>query len=285
MKTILMLTDFSDNATHAARSAATIVEKLHTDILLFNSYYDHPILPAYGGGPLVVEEFIFRKEDSTVQLSRLAIQLRNIIADHSKNEFSPQIHYQAGEGAVDSNVAVLLKEKEIALIVMGGSTNSSLEHLFFGSDTMGVINHSTCPVLIIPQKASLKKLNKVTLATAFELSDINAITYLVELSKNIGFELEIVHVTLSEENEEPIKENPILSHINTIKQANVTYHQVRGKDVVKRLNRLCKERGSDLLALVHYQYGFLANILKKSTTEEVLSLHHTPLMVIPADIN
>jgi nucleotide-binding universal stress UspA family protein len=282
MKTILMLTDFSDNATHAARSAATVVEKLHTDILLFNTYYDHPILPTYGGGPLVVEEFVFRKEDSTAQLSHLAIQLRHVIADQTKNGFRPKTDYQSGEGSLGGNVAVILKEKQIDMIVMGGSTNSGLEHLFFGSDTLDVIDHANCPVLVIPPKASLKKLNKVTLATAFELADINAITYLVSVAKNIGFELEIVHVSSSEE--DSIKERAIHNHILAIKQANVTYHQIRGKDVVKRLKRMCKENGSDILALVHYQHGFFAGIFRKSNTEQALSGNHLPIMIIPSKL-
>jgi nucleotide-binding universal stress UspA family protein len=282
MKTILMLTDFSENATHAARAAASIVEKLHTDILLFNTYYDHPILPAYGGGPMVVEEFVFRKEDSTAQLSHLAIQLRHVIADQTKNGFRSKTDYQSGEGSLGGNVEVILREKEIDMIVMGGSTNSGLEHLFFGSDTMDVIDHANCPVLVIPPKASLKKLNKVTLATAFELADINAITYLVGLAKNIGFELEIVHVSLSEKDEEPVKERAIHNHLLAIKQAHVTYQQIRGKDVIKRLKRMCNDNGSDILALVHYQHGFFADTFRKSNTEQALSGNHLPIMVIPS---
>ncbi|WP_040626839.1 universal stress protein [Mucilaginibacter paludis] len=167
------------------------------------------------------------------------------------------------------------------MIVMGGSTNSGLEHLFFGSDTMDVIDHANCPVLVIPPKASLKKLNKVTLATAFELADINAITYLVDLSEHIGFELEIVHISLSEKDEEPVKER-IHNHVRALKQANVTYQQIRGKDVIKRLKRMCKDNGSDILALVHYQHGFFADIFRTSNTEQALSGNHLPIMVIPS---
>jgi nucleotide-binding universal stress UspA family protein len=285
MKTILMLTDFSDNATHAARSAVAIGEKLQTDILLFNTYYDHPILPAYGGGPWMVDELLFRKEDSAAQLSHLAIQLRHIIADQTTGGFKSNMDYQSGEGSLGGNVEVIIREKEIEMIVMGGSTNSSLEHLFFGSDTMNVIDHANCPVLVVPLKASLKKLNKVTLATAFELADINAITYLADLAKNKGFELEIVHVSSSDEEVGSVKERAIHNHILAIKEANVTYKQIRGKDIVKRLERMCKDNRSDILALVHYQHGFFADILRKSNTEQALSGNHLPIMVIPSQLS
>jgi len=261
-----------------------LIERLHTDILLFNTYYDHPIMPSYSGGPWVVEEFVFRKDESTAQLSKLAIQLRHIIKDLSKNNFKPVINYQSGEGALGHNLSVILKEKDIEFIVMGGSSHSNLEHLFFGNDTMEVINRSSCPVLIIHPKAGLKKLKKVTLATAFELSDINAINYLIELSKKFDFQLEIAHVSLLEENEDPIKKKAMQSHIDLLKQPNLTYHQIKGKDVVRRLHSLCKENGSDMLALVHYQHGFFSNIFKKCVTEETLLNHHIPLMVIPGNM-
>lgn len=279
-----MLTDFSENATQAAKSATLLIEKLHTDILLFNSYYDHPIMPFYSGGPWVVEEFVLRKDESTAQLSKLAIQLRHIIADISKNGFKPKTDYQSGEGPLGLNVSTILKEKKIEFIIMGGSSHSNLEHLFFGNDTMDVIRHSSCPVIIIPPKAGLKKLKKVTLATAFELADINAINYLVELGKKFDFQLEIAHVLPIEGNEDPVKEKAMHSHINLLKQPNISYHQIRGKDLVNRLNRLCKENGSDMLALVHYQHGFFSNIFKKCTTEEALLSHHIPLIVIPGDV-
>ena len=282
MKTILMLTDFSENANHAVKSASILVEKLQAEVLLLNSYYDHPIFPAYGGGPTVIEQILLRKEDSTIQLTHLANQLKHAIIRQSKHEFNLVIEYQAREGAVYSNVEAILKEKEIALIVMGSSTNSSLEHLFFGCDTQEVISHSSRPVLVIPPKSVFNKLNKVTLATAFELADINAITYLADLGKSIGFELDVVHISLPEESEAPIDERAFLNHINALKESRITYRQLNGRDVVSRLKRFCKENGSDMLALVHYQHSFLSTLLKKSTTAETLSGHHIPLMVIPA---
>jgi hypothetical protein len=39
-----------------------------------------------------------------------------------------------------------------------------------------------------------------------------------------------------------------------------------------------------MLALVHYEHGFLSGIFKKSTTEKALGHQHIPLMIIPADI-
>jgi len=283
MKTILMLTDFSKNANHAAKTAAKALRNLNANILLFNSYYDHPILPTYAGGPWVVEEFVFRKDESAAQLDQLAIQLRHIIAELTKEGIKPKIDYQLGEGSLGQNTAAVIQEKNIGLVVIGSSTDSSLDHLIFGNDTMQIIDHSSCPVLIIPSKAEMAPIKKVTLATAFELVDINAINYLTGLQKQLNFHLEIVHV--SKEDDDQVKEKAILNYIDAIKADNITYHEIRGKEVINRLNRLCRDNGSDILALVHYKNVFLSGLFHKSTTVAALDNQHLPLMIIPSEMS
>jgi nucleotide-binding universal stress UspA family protein len=285
MKTILMLTDFSKNANHAAKTAAKVATQLNADILLYNTYYDHPILPTYAGGPWVVEEFIFRKDESTAKLSQLAIHLRHVMAGISQCGFKPKTDYQCGEGALGKNTAAIIQENKVGLVVIGSHTDSAMDHLIFGSDTMDVIDHSPYPVLIIPPKAEMNALKKVTLAIAFELTDINAISYLTGLGKQLNFHLEIVHVSLLNKNDDPVKENAINEHIHAIKQENISYPEIRGKDVVKRLNRLCKDNSSDLLALVHYQDDFLSGLFDRSKTGAALDNQHIPLMVIPSEMS
>jgi len=285
MKTILMLTDFSENANHAAKTAAKIALQLNADILLYNSYYDHPIFPKYASGPLVVEEFVFRKDESIEQLSWLAIQLRNIAADMTKNGFIPKIDYQCGEGSLGKNIAVVIRENKVGMVVIGGRSHSAAHRFIFGSDTMDVIDHASCPVLIIPSKVEMKEVKKVTLAIGFELADINAISYLSGLGKQLNFQLDIVHVSLPDKNDNPVKESAIVRHINAIKQDNITYREISGKDVVKRLNRLCKDDDSGMLALVHHRGGFFSRLSDHSATATALDNQHRPLMVIPSDMN
>ncbi|MFD2873731.1 universal stress protein [Mucilaginibacter ximonensis] len=285
MKTILMLTDFSENADHAAKTTAKVALPLKADILLYHTYYDHPILPSYAGGPWVIDELVFRKDESTAKLSQLAIQLRQMMAELAKDGFKPKIDYQCGEGSLGKNTAAIIRENNIGLVVIGSRTGSAIDHLIFGSDTMDVIDHANCPVLIIPLKAELNAPKKVTLAISFELSAINAISYLIDLGKQLGFHLEIVHVSLREEKDDPVKEGAILAYINSIKQQDITYREISGKNVTQQLSSLCKGDGSDLLALVHHRDGFFSGLFDRSTTAAALDNQHIPLMVIPAEMN
>lgn len=168
------------------------------------------------------------------------------------------------------------------MIIMGASLNSALNHAFFGSDTMDVINNSDCPVIVIPQKAEIKKIQKVTIATAFEITDINAINYVVKLSQQLNFQLEIVHVSISGQSEDKTRVTAFRTHISYLEGENVTYKQIKGKNVVDRLNTLCRENGSDMLALIHYEHGFLSNVFNKCNTEQALYNQRLPLIIVPS---
>src|SRR5476651_1284798 len=168
MKTVLILTDFSDNATNAAKSAVTIVDKLKANVIVYNSYFESPILTAYAAGPWVIDDVTFRRDDSVVQLDKLAIQLKHDLRHRSPKGHLPEIELKYGEGSIGNSTAALTKSDPVDFIVMGGSANSAFNHLLFGSDTMDVINHADCPVIVVPPQTELKSLKRVTLATAFE---------------------------------------------------------------------------------------------------------------------
>lgn len=285
MKTVLILTDFSENANHAAKSAAKIVAKLNADILLYNTCYNHSILPTYAGGPWVVEEFGFLKDEGEAHLDRLAIQLEQLITSISPDGFKPKIAYQCGEGPLGKNIATILQENQVDLIVIGSRSDSTINHLIFGSDTMDVIRHASCPVLVIPLNAEMDMLKNVTLATQFEEADIKAINYLVALCEKLDLRLEVAHVSVPGEKDDPVKEEAIITHINALGQTSISYHDVRGKDAVKRLYGLCKNEGSALLAMVHYHDGLLSGLFNRSATNTALDNQPIPLLAIPSKMS
>ncbi|MCO5948617.1 hypothetical protein [Mucilaginibacter flavidus] len=59
---------------------------------------------------MVVEEFVFPKDESVAKLSQLAIQLRHSLTGLSKSGFKPKIDCQSGEGALGLNVKISSKK-------------------------------------------------------------------------------------------------------------------------------------------------------------------------------
>jgi nucleotide-binding universal stress UspA family protein len=134
MKTILVLTDFTKNAAHAASSAVMLGEGLHAKLLLFNSFYNMPILPSYGGssGPWVVEDLILREADCDKKLKQLAADLQKKVTTLPYQHYKPSIATQYGEGELSRNIETVLQEIDVELIVMGARSGSAVSHVFTG---------------------------------------------------------------------------------------------------------------------------------------------------------
>src|SRR6185437_6289095 len=281
--TILTLTDFTENASHAAASALMLAEKLHSRLLLYNTFYNMPILPSYAGEPWVEDDLASREEESNKNLRQLADIFAERIAKTSFEVYKPAISYQYGEGELLKNVEAIINDNDIELIVMGARTGTTLGHILNGSDTRSVIDHVSRPVLVIPEMAKFDAVGKVTLATNYAASDLRAVVYLLKLSRYFNFQLEIVHVSLfwTAEEDNTEQKKYFREQVGLMNFPHVSYKEVKGRDVVGRLNRLCAEHESDILVLAHYKNGFFARLFSESTANKALSDQHLPLLIIP----
>lgn len=285
MKKILVLTDFSDNAQKAAQAAVTIAGKLHANIILLNTFVSQPVLSEYGGTPWSVEQLLWADEGKE-KLAFLKEDLQESIQQLPVGYHYPSIDDRQEVGSVGEQVKELLQKENVEMIVMGGRNGTAWEHLLIGSDTNAVINHTDRPVLIVPTGRPLKKLKKVTLASDFGETDLKAVHYLTRLGRVFDFGIEIVHVTLyGEEATSAIQKANFKKHVAKYNYPAITYQEIIGKDLVNRLNHLCEEGGTDLLALVHDRHSFLNRLFKQNNAETLMKDQALPVLIIPAGIS
>jgi nucleotide-binding universal stress UspA family protein len=284
MKTILILTDFTENSAHAAKCSVMLGSKLHADLLLFNTYITAPVIPEYAGGPWVADEIMQREKLCKNKLQYLHSVLEDTIERLEPGASKPAVHIQSGEGRLGINVEEIIQQKDIELVVMGARSGSTIEHLLTGSETSEVINRSARPVFILPHNVNLKRIKKVVFATDFDRADMNAVRYLIKIGKEFNFQLGIVHIAIYGDNTslKVAKEKEFLNQVSKLDYPGITYTVVRGKDVINRLNKLCDETGADMLALVHHQHSFFMRLFQQSTTGEALLNQSIPLLAIPS---
>ncbi|NNU33391.1 universal stress protein [Mucilaginibacter sp. S1162] len=179
----------------------------------------------------------------------------------------------------------LLQRDQIELIIMGARTGKAREHLLMGSDTSAVIEHTSRPVLIHPESRPLKKLQKVTVATDFDQADQKAVHYLTRIGRIFGFSLDIVHVSLWGEKpvSDPLK-TAFKQQVAKYNFPDISYREVGGKDLIKRLSHLCAANGSDLLVLVHDRHNWLNRLLKQNQAQALLDNQQLPVLIVPAAI-
>jgi nucleotide-binding universal stress UspA family protein len=283
MKKILVLTNFSDNSSHAAAAAVPLCAKLNSNIILFNTFISQPVLSEFGGSPYAIERMLW-EDESEQKMDFLKEDLQLLIEALLPNQHRPTIDCQREEGSLKFLLDSFKERKDIELIIMGARTGSTMEHLLIGSDTSLVINRTSRPVIVIPENTDLGALKKVTIACDFDDSDINAVHYLIQLGRIFHFQLEIVHVSLWGHNDgnNIEKKRKFIDQVSRFGYEDVTYQILAGKELINRLNRHCKESKTDLLVLVHDKHSLLNRIFKSTNTDELLKQQQVPVMIIPS---
>ncbi|MDO3628236.1 universal stress protein [Mucilaginibacter sp. BT774] len=283
MKTILILTDFSKNATHAALAGIRLAKDLHANIFLFHSNTNQALTPIYAGGPTVVDEVNLMEDENREKLKALADLLQPFI-EEGEGAWQPSLHYNEGLGELSYQLRNILATKDIEIIVMGAREGSRLDHFFTGSETFSVIDHANKPVLVVPQNIDLVNLKRVLFATDFAEEDIRAIRYLAGLGSVFNYHIEIVHINSYGDDDitKELRKLEFMKHIERLRYSLINNAELNGKDVVNRLNRLCEETKPDMLAFTHYRDSFFARLLHQSISHEALENQKVPMLIFPA---
>ncbi|MCR8557804.1 universal stress protein [Mucilaginibacter sp. BJC16-A38] len=282
MKKLLVLTDFTANAAHAAIAAVRLCGKLNTDLLLYHTVQYIPVVPDYNAGSYVTVTAGILFKDTEENLSREAASLRSL--EQNFPGYQPRISYVNGEGDLSENIKALSGQQDIRLVVMGGRSGGALDHLITGSDTAAVIRKARKPVLIIPEKVELTELKKVVFATDFGVADISAVNYLLEIAPPLGFKLEVVHVVRPGEVVTEIQpEVAFRKYLNHLDSYQITYRQLSGDRISQRLQDYCHETGACLLAMTPGHHDFIFRVFGHSETKETIAQHGLAVLIFPPD--
>lgn len=282
MKTILVLTDFSGNALRAAEAGVILAGRIHANLLMVHSDNSIPIVPFYDGIP-VVTETVSWQTTLKEQLDKLVAHLQNFADLNVEQHHKLNIQGKLMTGELSVNVQEILKGRMIELIVIGARSGSKLDHILFGSDTNSLIEHAGRPVLIIPPDYTSGKLDRIIFATNFNEADIYPINYLYHLGKLLQYQLEIVHVSLY--GDKPgLKNESMRGYINELSEKKypaVLFREVKGKRLLPRLIKQCKEREADILAISHQHHSYFMRVLKEGTAMMSLGQQKMPILIFP----
>jgi nucleotide-binding universal stress UspA family protein len=279
MKMLLVLTDFTSNASHAEGAAIKLSAKLGTGIMLYHTMPYIPLIPSDSGSPYVNETESIITEDNKELLIQEADKLREIAVITQQGQIHIETAY--GEGGLGDIIADVSDDQEIKMVIMGGRSGSTIEHLLNGSDTANVIRKSRKPVLVIPATLQWDIPQKIVFATDFGETDMQAVEFLINLTELLNAQLNILHVF------QPDKEvsdlGPEIAFRRFIDHNNITYEEVVEEDVHIGLENYCRANGFGLLAMVHGHHSFIGRLFGHSESRALIADQLLPVIVFPPD--
>lgn len=287
MKTILIPTDFSPNADHAALYALELGKSMKASLKLCNAVMVPASASMSGQVAWPLMDLGTLRADAHRQLKQVSEKLKKHIKDTgaSREEYPP-VEVLAEVGTVPEVLNMLAEKGEINLVVMGTSGVGGLNRFFLGSTSRDLINNGSFPVLLIPPGTDFKPLKRIAFATDFSNGDMELIHSLSHFARPFNAEILIVHITPDDFNPE-IHQKKVDAFLNEV-TCKVHYHKVyyrHVKDMAidEGLTWLTDHVDIDMLAMVHRRHPFIKRLFEGSHTQKMAVHVKLPLLVFPPE--
>jgi nucleotide-binding universal stress UspA family protein len=201
MYTILVPTDFSDNARNALNYAAQLAQKMNASIVLLHAYMLPTPVSEVPYMMVNVEEIQKENEEMARQATE-KLQAQGIRAS-----------YLVRLGFPSDEIELVTEDQPVDLVVMGMRGKGTLEK-WMGSTTTSAIKKIDTPIIVVPQEASYRELKQVIYATDFSYTvSFHVYDPLLSLLKQFGAQLHIVHV---QKNKNEMKDKEIAEKFSLI---------------------------------------------------------------------
>ncbi len=284
MKTILCATDFSENATQAARFGYELARHLNAKVVLCTAITIPIVVPQTGLELWPMEERVVITDDSELDLKRLKNDLERGSYAHT---YQPKMECLCKVGALNEVISSINDQQKIDLVVMGTHEGGAFSRLLMGDHSRDLINDGGIPVLLVPKGNSVKNIKKIAFASELKHlgKDLDAIYQLISLARPLHAEILLVHI--QNKNEEVAAHEKAFAAFTTELSNKsdypLIYHRIlKNKSVDEGLNWLCTNGQVDMLAMVHGKHHLLSKLLNKSHTMKMASHTQVPLLVFPA---
>ncbi len=264
-KTIIVPTDYSDNALNALHYAVNFANQFdQATIHLLH------VFAARSEVGIMASVNMFMKNNIDKQLSTLVDEVKPGLLE------STRLISKAIEGYPISTICQYAEEQQADYIIMGTKGASGLKSVFLGSNTSGVMKKSKHPVLAIPSDYRYRPPLNIALAIDAEIvSTEDVLMPMIEIAKKLRSKVEVVHV-------KGVKELAVIDAGVDIylSDINHSFHVVRGNDVNKEINQFVHENKMEMLCMIQRRHSFFHRLVFASLTEEEMFNCQVPLLVL-----
>lgn len=270
MKSFLVPVDFSDTSLNAAKYAIALTKSIEgCRIVLYHVY-----------SKISLATLSSHEEGSRMQVSQKAL---NDIIPQLNPEITQTIETVAEEGSFVENVIDYALGHGIDMIIMGITGSSRIKQVFMGTNTLNVVRHTPCPVMIIPAEATFDGLKHVALMSDFD--DVARTTPFVPIDRLLTtFRPALDIINVNEDHYVELSEKDQIERESMelrLGKYNPKFSFLRSFDVLDGINTYVESRNIDALITIPRRHGFLKQLFKTSHTKR-LAYHSTvPIIAIP----
>lgn len=276
MRTILIPTDFSQNAMHAMNYAIQLYKCQRTHFYFLHAYADE----VYGPFKNNSKESIAEKK--IISQKKAKQSLEQIIGELSQKHHNPKHNFE-GIAAFESLVNAvnnLANQKNIDLVIMGTQGLTANKEITFGSHTVQVFKYVQCPVLAIPEHYEYRQPKKIAFPTNYMLPyKRRELNLLNTLAAEFKSKIYCLYISDFEDLSHRQVDNKRFLQ-ESLADAFLFFESVPVKNRSEAIMEFISQNEIDLLVMVNSRHSFLEDMLYRSTVDEIGLHPKVPFLVM-----
>lgn len=279
-KKILLPTDFSKNAWNAALYAIEFYKNETCDFYLLNCFITSSGYTLSGEVAPALYEREYKEAEgaSRKNLGEILEKLSSVSQNPDHKFFIESYHSTILDAIQD-----IVKKKDIEMIVMGTKGSTNTKGLFYGSNTIAVMEEErNCPVLAVPKEANFVVPQEIVFPTDYKVYyKRRELRYLVEISKKYNTAVRILHISEEEndrvENEQKNNRNLLKEYFEGLPYS---FHVLHHINVGAAIRCFVESRDSDMVVFINKKHGFFKKLLSKATVKELGYHFQVPVLAL-----
>ncbi len=280
MSHILIPVDFSAHSKNALDYGIAFARAIKGTVTLLHTVHypaNDPLAPVYDRSGGVLEE---SQEEKAARES--LEELEKNIKQELGNEV--QVDHVVPMGFPGDEILKVVKEKEVDFVVMGtkGKGEDDYADSLMGTTSRNVLQKAPCSVLLVPQQARSKKVEKICYASDHHEGNGEALERLVALADRLGAEVHSLHVL--EDPVEGVSKDKLARHLfqkGALKDKVQlhTEHLNKGEALEDRIEAFITSHQMDLLAMLNQNRNFFQRLFDPSFSRKMAFHTKVPLLV------
>ncbi len=273
MQSILVLTDFSDNAFLAAEYAAMLSKVWKSKrIVLFHAYHTT--------GPIANTPMVASGRED---LHNESLQILEVWEESLRQltDIQTTIDILVDDTHLETGINRICEDEKIDLIVMGITGKTALEKVVIGSNAIRIMENTDYPLLIVPNEVTIRYPQTILLTTDLkEVEDKMQMPELDDLLTGLSAKILVLNVA-NKEGELPELRKEIGALHTLLDKFSPEYHYINHQNIVEGINTFANDKGIDVIIALHHQQTGFASLFRKSVTKKLAWHAQTPLIVLP----
>lgn len=273
-KTVVVPTDFSNNALVAAKYALRFAAQLDYDVHFLHAY--QPFTSAFQNPRAIEQDKNKIRQEAEADMDNFVTGLGPDNSSKTSSSIAP--------GSLVDALSQFVQSHTVALIIMGTHGASGTKKNVLGSNTYDVAKSSLVPLLVVPEHVAAFSLNKAVFFTDYQPSDKKTLQALQKVLSDRPIPCTLVHI-VPHDKEAPSQHQRLEEWQQQLKAETgyeLLYSQiVQDRENLERVNLITDELAADLILLTLVGgRGFIEKLIHKSLARQIILDPKRPVLLV-----